>query len=346
LINTAIREAAFEAPAASVIVRAAAASDVTAILDVIAASYGRPADPAWLRYWRWKHEQNPFGVSPCLVAEFNGQLVGVRAFLRWRWRAGTEDVSAVRAVDTATHPEWCGRGIFSRLTARLVEDMRREGVGFIFNTPNRKSMPGYLKMGWTQVTRIPLWVRPLSAFTPLQFIRSGRLPAPVLPLDSVEGVLAAPGLPGFLATLSPGDGRYQTVRTRRYLRWRYEDIPEPTYRARLEIDRGAGALLIARARSRGRLREVTISELLVTPSGRGIRIARALVADLIRQVDADYVAACAARDTAERRVLARSGFLPVPRLGPPLTARRLQVLACDPCRWTNWRCSIGDLELF
>ena len=62
--------------------------------------------------------------------------------------------------------------------------------------------------------------------------------------------------------------------------------------------------------------------------------------------DADYVAACAPARTTERAVLARAGFVPVPRLGPPLTARRLNPIGPDPSRWASWRCSIGDLELF
>ena len=66
-----------------------------------------------------------------------------------------------RAVDTATLPEWRGKGVFSRLTMRLVEQMQNEGVSFVYNTPNGKSMPGYLKMGWAPVTRIPLWIRPI-----------------------------------------------------------------------------------------------------------------------------------------------------------------------------------------
>jgi len=45
-------------------------------------------------------------------------------------------------------------------------------------------------------------------------------------------------------------------------------------------------------------------------------------------------------------VLAGVGFLPAPRLGPQLIARRLSPAGLDPGQWGNWRCSIGDLELF
>ncbi len=144
------------------IVRPATEHDTPRILDLIAASYNHAPTPLRADYWRWKHEENPFGASPCLVAESNGHLVGVRVFLRWNWYSENHSVRAVRAVDTATLPEWRGRGVFSRLTMRLVEQVQKEGVSFIYNTPNQKSMPGYLKMGWAPVTRIPLWIRPIG----------------------------------------------------------------------------------------------------------------------------------------------------------------------------------------
>jgi GNAT superfamily N-acetyltransferase len=329
-------------------IRLATAADTPAILALIDASYDRPDAPERLAYWRWKHEANPFGTSPCLVAESAGGIVGVRAFLRWTWRAGARRVAAVRAVDTATHPSWQGRGIFSRLTMRLVDDMRREGVSFIYNTPNSQSMPGYLKMGWTLVARIPLWIRPLTWLDPLRRV-VGRTAAAAPALGHVPAAADALNdarLPAFLQVASPGDDRYHTDRTLAFLRWRYAAVPGLSYKAHLDIDGDAGALVIVRSRVRGRLREVTICDLLMTPTRRGIAMARRLVSTLAARADADYIAACAPRGTAERRVLARSGFLPAPRLGPHFTARRLDQSAPDPSRWGNWRCSIGDLELF
>jgi len=326
----------------------ARAGETPAILDLIAASYHRHDGPSRLRYWQWKHEANPFGVSPCLVAEVNGRLVGVRLFLRWIWKSGTTNVHAVRAVDTATLPEWRGRGIFSRLTMQLVEQVQREGVSLIFNTPNNKSMPGYLKMGWAQVGRIPLWIRPVRLGN---FVRRALSAAPpqqpaFTGLQPVARVLGDSRLPAFLADVAPSDERYHTVRTLPYLRWRYADIPDMTYWARFDMVGDAGAFVIARGRVRGRLREVTISELLVTPSERGVQAGRTVLAELLRHSDADYVAACSASGTPERSVLIRAGFIPAPRLGPHFTARRLATLTLDPLQWDNWRCAIGDLELF
>ena len=229
---------------------------------------------------------------------------------------------------------------------RLVEEMQQEHVSFIYNTPNNKSMPGYLKMGWTPVTRIPLWVRPMSPLLRRAFGMT-RVEAPGLEgFGTATDVLEDPRLPAFLSDVAPDDDRYHTARTLRYLRWRYADIPTLSYSARFETTGDAGALVIARARRRGYLREVTLSELLVTPSMRGITIARDIVADLVQRASADYVAACAARSSTERQILVRAGFLPAPRLGPHFTVRCLASMGVNPAHWQNWRCSIGDLELF
>jgi GNAT superfamily N-acetyltransferase len=329
------------------LVRSATPRDTAGILALIAASYGREDTPSQLDYWRWKHEQNPFGASPCLVAESAGRLVGVRVFLRWNWQSGDQCVRTARAVDTATRPEWRGRGIFSRLTMRLVEQMQAEGVSFIYNTPNGKSLPGYLKMGWEPATRIPIWIRPVRLSSWLRRTFSSGADAPgVSAFAPAADAIGDARLPAFLADVTPDDARYHTGRTLRYLRWRYADIPSVRYWGRFETAGDAGALVIARDRVRKGLRELTISELLVTPSLRGVQVGRSVVRDLIRDTTADYVAACAAAGTPERSVLARAGFLPVPGIGPQFTTRRLSLAGPMPSQWTSWRCSIGDLELF
>ncbi|MBM4363048.1 MAG: GNAT family N-acetyltransferase, partial [Deltaproteobacteria bacterium] len=135
-------------------------ADEAAIVELLRASLGEGQIPRTAEFFRWKHREGPFGPSPCRVALAGERLVGVRLFLRWRFRDGDRVVEAVRAVDTATHPEFQGQGIFSKLTLGLVADETARGTGFVFNTPNEKSRPGYLKMGWESLGRITLWVRP------------------------------------------------------------------------------------------------------------------------------------------------------------------------------------------
>ena len=115
------------------------------------------------KLWRWKHQESPFGESHRLVAESeSGELIGLRAFLRWEFKYDDQKYRAVRAVDTSTHPNFQRMGIFSRLTRQAIEDVKADGVDFIFNTPNNASRSGYLKMGWSTVGRPAPLVKILS----------------------------------------------------------------------------------------------------------------------------------------------------------------------------------------
>ncbi len=381
--------------------RADASADLPAVLDFMVECFGEDTILSSREFWRWKHDRNPFGASPVLVAEAEGRIVGLRAFMRWQWQSGGNTVPAVRAVDTVTHPDWRGRGIFTRLTLRLVEEMQEEGVAFVFNTPNARSRPGYLKMGWQDVGRVSLWVRPLRPWRCLRALvgRAGERPARVLssppgqlvptsreegpggvdkrpskPADSTTPVpslekegnlkgthqedlsslhaakelLAQPDADHFLARLTPRSPRYTTPRTPAYLRWRDAGIPGFQYRALWDLDESGGAALVFRTRRRYGLRELSLSEVLVTPGRAGRQRGRRVLHRVLRNAEADYAVALAPWRSPAARVLLRSGFLPAPRLGPHFTARTLNPSPDlpDPSRRSSWHHSIGDLELF
>lgn len=343
-------------------VRRAEPGDRDAVLALLADTFGAGGlvdDPA---FWTWKHERSPFGPSPCLVAEVEGRLVALRAFLPWRLRAGGREVRAVRAVDTATHPEWRGRGLFRRLTSRLIDELAAEGVAFVFNTPNRQSLPGYLSMGWRDAGRLPVRVK---ARRPLRLLRavlapgaSGDEAAPLPPAESggVDRLLAEPGSDALLDATerrARADGRYHTARSPEYLHWRYTEVPRLVYGARWRLGGGGpGAAVVFRRKLRRGLTELMIAELLIGDPGN-VGEAAALLRGLIDETGVDVATALAARGTPEAAALARAGFFIVPGAGPRLVARRLSAVSSDPAGSgrdpadrRSWRPALGDLELF
>lgn len=98
----------------------------------------------------WKHFENPFGKSYGLLAIDDKLIVGLRMFMRWEFKKGNRIIKAIRPVDTCTHPEYQGKGIFKKLTLTGLENIKKE-YELIFNTPNENSRPGYLKMGWQEI---------------------------------------------------------------------------------------------------------------------------------------------------------------------------------------------------
>jgi hypothetical protein len=277
--------------------------------------------------------------------------------MRWAWQRDGKRIESVRAVDTATHPDWQGRGIFTRLTLALVEKMAAEGVAFVFNTPNELSRPGYLKMQWSVVGRVSLLVHPRRPLRTLRILvtrgnmdrpESDQGPHASAETWEVAGLLAQPGLDPLLADAREPESLLATPVSRQYLKWRYVDIPGFEYRAVWSMRDEDRAAVIFRYRSRGALRELRLCEVLVGRSRASIHAAAGLIRALLRRSDADYAVAMAASRTTERRALLYSGFLPAPRLGPVLTVRPLSSEAREtkPSYGSGWRLSIGDLELF
>lgn len=193
-------------------IREAQDSDIPAIIALLKASLGDTMIPKSESLWRWKHLANPFGPSPTLLAEEEGKLIGLRAFLRWEFFANGKKIFACRAVDTATHPDFQGKGIFKTLTKQLVDQVRSEGTELIFNTPNKKSTPGYLNMGWEKRGKLPL---------KLQFhLSSGTSTHPLQPKpwSQIENLILR------LEAESLHTPTSQHIHAA-YLKWRYLDCP-------------------------------------------------------------------------------------------------------------------------
>lgn len=321
-------------------VRAAQPADQPAVLELLSSALGWSSDERFGAFFTWKHEHNPFGRSPGWVAVDDGVVVGFRTFMRWEHcTPGGDVLPAVRAVDTATHPSHQGRGIFRLLTLQALDDLRSQGTALVFNTPNEKSRPGYLKMGWAAVGRLPAAVRVTS---PRSLVRTARarVPADHWSIPATAGrpasdVLADAGLPDLLATAGVRRGLH-THRTPAYLRWRYGFAPL-AYRALTLDDDVRGGLAVFRLRRRGAALECALCEVIV-PGGDSAA-SRALVRSVIHECAADYVIRLGAP------VLDRAGFVRVPRQGPVLTWHPLAA-GVPGRRLDDWELELGDVELF
>lgn len=332
------------------------------LLDLLRTCLGEAAFERDETFWRWKHEANPFGVSPGLVALAGTRPVALRTFMRWRWRAGGETVEAVRAVDTVTHPEWRRRGIFQRLTRKLCEQCAERGIRLVFNTPNSVSRRGYLALGWSDVGRLPLLVHPRRPAQLLAAAFGHRRTGPDEPavdqppeLRPVAELLALPVLAGWLAGSSgdgQGDPRWRTDRSSAYLRWRYADAPGLDYRSLWRVEGDGGAAVIVRLRRRRGLLEMAVVEWIASAGASGEAASRWVAARIAKVLIFDHAVAIAAPGTPQRNRLREVGFLPASALGPRLTVRSLHpwpggtISPPDPRHIAAWRLSAGDVELF
>jgi len=341
------------APATGVEIRPMEEIDVPAVVALLERALGPAPGGADRRpLFEWKHLANPFGRSVALVAESDGALVGVRTFMRWGLRtADGGSVQAVRAVDTATTPGVRRRGVFSSLTRAGLDRCRDEGVAMVFNTPNAKSLPGYLKMGWREVARWPMWLRVrrpvrLAGAALRRDLRSGPAVAPSGPDGGVpvpaSAVIGRPGLEDLLAGAGPSSG-LSTARSVEFLRWRYAGGPLP-YHA-LAAGDPLRAVVIGRVRSRGSLTEAVVCEALCRPDAAGDMAG--LLRAFPRLAGADHAVASTGPAWPARRALAMAGYRRLPRAGMTFVVRPVGgTIDPDPLDSASWSLQLGDLELF
>lgn len=326
-------------------IRPASEQDIPAIVVLLKLSLGEDLMPKSEEYWRWKHVDNPFGPSPVLLAFDNGLLVGVRAFMRWRWKSGKEVFEAVRAVDTATHPEYQGKGIFKKLTLTLLEKCRQEGYHFVFNTPNKSSMPGYIKMGWQEGGKLPVklkCVKPLSMMLHAAGI-NGQTQA-VHGDNSLQELLKKNELEKLLISDRAWQKGIVTDHSPASLKWRYQDVSVAQYfGAGIEKGGTLRAAVFYRVKRTKAGNELRVTDVFMESTGYKNDVAT-LLQERMKMHRADYTTLSAAQESMVMRGLLPSFEM---RIGPMVTLREMNAAPMEELKdFKQWRPSLGDLELF
>jgi GNAT superfamily N-acetyltransferase len=321
------------------IIRNASAADRSAIVNLLKASLGESMIPKSEALWQWKHEDNPFGSSYVLLAEENDQLIGLRAFLQWQWQNNQGIYKAVRAVDTATHPDHQGKGLFKKLTLQAAEDCKLNGIDFVFNTPNEKSRPGYLKMGWIDQGPMPVSIKPVRPAT----ILFRKLRGAKASDESYLSIADWSILPELPEPISNIDQQLRTVISKSYIQWRYAINPLFPYSF---ITDHKSYLLVYRIKSHGPIRELRIADIFALHTSIDEQHLRKQFSKTLSLQKADIASISYPNLKFWNKAF---GFLFIKTKGPLVT---LKQLAIDDTAFgnikqnTTWNYSLGDMELF
>ena len=281
--------------------------------------------------------------------------------MTWQLTSGPGTVVRVaRPVDTATAASWRGRGVFTGLTQAAMAHLERLNIPLIFNTPNANSLPGYKKLGWRVVARLPVLLRVLRPWRFLMGIAhsagsDGALPdwstvsqgatQPWRVSDRSAAVMALAAS----SETARGFRGLRTPRTSAFLDWRYGQHPNVDY-GLFPLWGTAGVLdaaaVLRLERRRGMLGGL-ITDLFVSRADReiGIRLLRQLCRDL----RVDYLIAHVAPGVPEWAMLRGARFHLVPFQGINLAARQLPQsysLPMDPYRPESWDLTLCELEMF
>ena len=105
-----------------------------------------------LAYLRWLYVDNPLGPAVGFNA-YDGDILAAhyictRANIRFDGR----DVPALLSLNTATHPDHQGKGLFTRLAEQTYAAAAAEGIALVYGVANANSTPGFVrKLGFSLV---------------------------------------------------------------------------------------------------------------------------------------------------------------------------------------------------
>lgn len=311
-------------------IREATEKDIPAILDVLRASLGEISSKKTFDVWKFKHLDNPFGKSLVLIALEDKDIIGVRAFMRWQWQFQSKIYKGLRAVDTATHPMHQGKGVFKKLTLQAIEVAKEEGAHFIFNTPNDQSLPGYLKMGWEEVSKLEIKIAPVN---PVRWLSNSK---PDDQANISSSIFQLDELCSRINRNKEEGKRYFTPKNADYLKWRYQINPLQNYKIYFDKD----VFIAAYVKKHKNVKELRIVELLVLNKERMVHAKK-----IIKQwAGGSKVHVITMSGSDDLNLLSLNG-----KYGPVLTVRNLN-LSEDIYRRTlnlkNFQYNLGDLELF
>jgi len=106
--------------------------------------------PEW---FQWRFQENPYvDHVPVFVATTDGDVVATRPFFVLPMSIGGTETLALLTVDTMVHPDHRRQGLFTALTEASIQWYARREPTFVFNQPTTAARPGFLNLGWHELT--------------------------------------------------------------------------------------------------------------------------------------------------------------------------------------------------
>ena len=305
--------------------------DIEGIVQLLKESLGEEFIKKTNQVWNYKHYENPFGHSHIwLIDNDNKVPVAVRAFMKWHWQLGSAICAAYRAVDTATHPKYQKKGLFSKLTLNGLEELEKEKNAFVFNTPNTISLPKYLKLGWQQLGKIQVAIVPVFWYGWSQLFSR---------IQAQEGFGNLDALQSLCQTHNEkleNENKFFTPKSVEYLQWRYQNNPIQPYR----VFSGKGWCLVIYVKKRRFFSEARVVELIHDGQPNSRSDMRKTILTFAVTTKCTFIT-LADKDFFKCRLYGTYG--PILTFRPVNVSKKIKDTAS---RISNWTYSLGDLELF
>lgn len=178
----------------------------------------------------WKFRDPPGGEGLIAIAEHEGTVVGVNAFMAGRFKLGTSEVRGFQSMDTIVSPVARGQGVFKKLINCFYE--RTDGE-LLYGFPNLNSSPAFFgKLGWKHFGPVPMLARPLRTGLLKRYARVlPDIPLPLFGRRCASAEVVARFDEGVTETWNRFSKEIGCAvqRDARFLNWRISDHPSERY---------------------------------------------------------------------------------------------------------------------
>lgn len=130
------------------------------ILNLFREAFGEEES---LDFWEWKFMQCPFGKG-IIKLLFDGEtLIGTYAAIPMNIQIQNTIISAIWSIDTMTHPDYRGQGVFPYLAKKFYKECERRGFRFVYGFPNQLIYPIRIrKLGWKGLGKMSILCKELE----------------------------------------------------------------------------------------------------------------------------------------------------------------------------------------
>ncbi|MBO4926895.1 MAG: GNAT family N-acetyltransferase [Clostridiales bacterium] len=104
----------------------------------------------------WRYASNPMNDIFSWIAVENGQVVANYSVSPIEVMHKGKPVKCALSLNTMTHPDFSGRGLFIQLANMVYKDLKDKGYAFVMGFPNNISNRTFVnKLGWRDILVMP-----------------------------------------------------------------------------------------------------------------------------------------------------------------------------------------------
>ncbi|MFC2034998.1 GNAT family N-acetyltransferase [Chloroflexota bacterium] len=181
-----------------------------------------------LAHWKWKFTKNPFGQAVSKLMFDGNKLIGYYTVIPMTVQVTNNLVKAALSVNTMTHSDYRGHGIFAYLGEKAYVVCEQKGIKFVYGFPNSNIYQARIKkLEWKGFGKMSIFQKELGSKTDVTLESKD-----IYEIDKYDM--------GVNALWEKVRSNYPVIvpRTKEFLNWRFVQHPTVEYSKYIVVDKG------------------------------------------------------------------------------------------------------------